>query len=115
MAHLIDQINPLEYSKPSSAFSSLAHFIIEQILSMKSAARIERRVQDLCNGCITPESLLDTSVENLRYCEVSNSKACYLRRLAEFALVNNLDELSGASDDATRATCFAVPGIGKWT
>lgn len=45
MAHLIDQIGPLEYSKPSSAFSSLAHSIIEQMLSMKSAARIERRVR----------------------------------------------------------------------
>lgn len=29
MAHLIDQIDPLEYSKPSSAFSSFAHSIIE--------------------------------------------------------------------------------------
>lgn len=56
MAYLIDQIGPLEYSKPSSAFTSLAHSIIEQMLSMKSAARIERRVQDLCNGYITPES-----------------------------------------------------------
>lgn len=59
--------------------------------------------------------LLDTSVENLRCCGVSNSMARYLRGLAEFALVNNLEELSGASDDAIRATRFAVPGIGKWT
>lgn len=29
MAHLIDQTCPLEYSEPSSAFSSLAHSIIE--------------------------------------------------------------------------------------
>lgn len=67
MAHLIDQIDTLEYSKPSSAFSSLAHSIIEQMLSMKLPALIKRWVQDLRNGCITTESLLDTSVENLRY------------------------------------------------
>lgn len=59
--------------------------------------------------------MLAASVETLRSCGVSNSKARYLRELAEFALVNNLEELSDASDDAVRATLTAIPGIGKWT
>lgn len=115
LAHLIEHIGPLEYHRPESAFHSLAHSIIEQMLSMKSAATIEGRVQALCGGTITPLTIIEASINELRSCGISGRKASNLQALAEYALEHDLEALTELSDTDIRNELLAMPGIGKWT
>ncbi len=113
--HLMKYIGDLEYSRPESAFHSLAHSIIEQMLSMKAGRAIESRLQELCDGDYTPERIADITAENIKSCGMSFRKAQSLKTLAEYALANDLEALAELPDDQVYKTLVQLPGIGKWT
>lgn len=115
LAHLIDYIGPLEYKKPESAFCSLAHSIIEQMLSMKSAATIESRISSLCGGQLSSDIIATVSLEKIRECGVSRRKASNLQALAKYANEHDLESLSLLSEENVRQELLSLPGIGKWT
>lgn len=115
LAHLIRYIGPLEYKKPESAFHSLAHSIIEQMLSMKSASTIESRISNLCGGQLSPDVIASVSPEKLRECGISRRKASNLQALAKYANENDLECLALSSEENVRRELLALPGIGKWT
>ena len=115
LAHLIDYIGPLEYSKPKSAFHSLAHSIIEQMLSMKSASAIESRIDDLCGGSISPDAIASVTINEIRDCGVSYRKASNLHSLAKYANEHNLERLALLPDEDIERELLALPGVGKWT
>lgn len=115
LAHLIAHLGPLAYRAPASAFHSLAHSIIEQMLSIKAAATIEQRVYALCENDFRPERVAALSEEDLRGCGVSARKARNLRSLAAYALGHDLEALRGRAEGDIRAELMALPGIGKWT
>ena len=97
-------------------FPSLVLFILEQQVSLASAAAAYRRVLSRI-GTMTPTGLLATTPAELREDGVSRQKDRYLRALAE-AIENgtlDLDALSTLPDDAVRAALVALPGIGTWT
>lgn len=112
---LIDRVGDLEYMRPESAFQSLAHSIIEQMLSMKVGNRIEKRLQELCGGKVTASTLIKFEIEDIRACGISARKASYLQSLAEYALANDLEELERFTDSEVSMTLQQIPGIGKWT
>ncbi len=92
--------------------------IISQQLSVKAAATIERRFQDLFEDEFpTPEAILEKSVEELREAGLSNAKAVYIRDLAQHILDGKLEFQN--FDDMDNATIIAelvaVKGIGEWT
>lgn len=115
LRHLMKHIGNLEYSRPESAFHSLAHSIIEQMLSMRVGQLIESRLRDLCGGEYTPERIVSTPVEDIKACGVSFRKAQSLQKLAEYALSNNLEALAELSDEEIHKSLIKLPGIGKWT
>ncbi|MBM6774593.1 DNA-3-methyladenine glycosylase 2 family protein [Olsenella profusa] len=109
------RIGPLEHGVPASAFHSLAHSIIEQMLSIRAAATIERRVCSLCDDDFRPETVAALGEGDLRACGMSGRKARSLVGLAAYACEHDLEVLRELSDDVVRERLCALPGVGKWT
>jgi DNA-3-methyladenine glycosylase II len=97
-------------------FPSLVLFILEQQVSLASAAAAYRKVLARV-GVMEPGRLLATTPEQLRTDGVSRQKDRYLRALAEAVHSGSLDldALEGMPDEQVRARLTALPGIGRWT
>lgn len=115
LSRLISHIGTFELSKAESAFQCVAHSIIEQMLSMKAASKIEERIRDLCQGDIAPDRVALQPVEKLKACGISMRKAKSLHDFAEYASHHDLELLTAKSEDEIRSELLARPGIGKWT
>lgn len=106
---------PPFWQRPAG-FPSLVLFILEQQVSLASAAAAYRRIKARI-GEMDPVQLLGTSAEELRADGVSRQKDRYLRTLAA-ALVEGTLALEGIQtldDDEARRQLMALPGIGRWT
>jgi DNA-3-methyladenine glycosylase II len=92
--------------------------IISQQLSVKAAATIERRFQELL-GSLTPspEAILAKSVEELRTVGLSGAKANYIRDLAQHIIDGRVrfDKLDNQTNEEIIQELTAVKGIGEWT
>ncbi len=116
LAHLLRELGDYEYEHALDPFGSLAHSVIEQMLSVKAGMTIMGRVMDLCGGGLTPESLLSVSVEDIRGAGVSTRKAQTLHALAHAWQDDaGLRDLPGLSDDEVRKRLCRIKGIGAWT
>ena len=115
MSRLIERLGPIEYYVSESGFANLAHSIIEQMLSTKVAATMDRRLRDLCGGRLAPEPLAALSVEQIRGIGVSQRKAENLHNLALTVTEEDLDALADLDDEAAEAWLMAIPGVGEWT
>lgn len=106
---------PTLWLRPAG-FPSLVLFILEQQVSLASAAAAYRKVVERL-GAMTPAALLATAPELLREDGVSRQKDRYLRALATAVEGGalDLDALVAVDDDAVRAALTALPGIGRWT
>ena len=116
LARLVEEHGiPTLWLRPAG-FPSLVLFILEQQVSLASAAAAYRKVLDRI-GTMTPRSLLASTPEDLRVDGVSRQKDRYLRALAEAVETGalDLDSLEGLDDDAVRAALTDLPGIGTWT
>ncbi|NNM47951.1 DNA-3-methyladenine glycosylase 2 family protein [Knoellia koreensis] len=107
-------IPPLWLRDPG--FASLVLFILEQQVSLASAAAAYRKVLARI-GTMSPRALLAATPEELRADGVSRQKDRYLRALAEAVESGSLDleALAGMPDDEVRARLTSLPGIGRWT
>lgn len=107
-------IPPLWLREPG--FPSLVLFILEQQVSLASAAAAYRKVLARI-GVMEPGALLATTPEQLREDGVSRQKDRYLRALAEAVESGSLDlpGLAGMPDEQVRASLTSLPGIGRWT
>jgi len=106
---------PTLWRRPTG-FASLVLFILEQQVSLASAAAAYRRVQARI-GSMTPAAVLVSSPADLRVDGVSRQKDRYLRALAEAVETGALDVdgLDQLDDQAVRTQLVALPGIGRWT
>lgn len=92
--------------------------IISQQLSTKAAAVIYGRFIAIYNGREPkPQQVLDTSDETLRAIGLSNAKVGYVKNVAEFCLVNNINDrvLQKLSDDEIIELFVQIKGVGRWT
>ena len=106
---------PPHWARPPG-FASLVLFILEQQVSLASAAACYRKVLDRIR-VMTPAALLATRQDDLRADGVSRQKDRYLRALAESIVSGalDLDGLDDLPDDEVRRRLMALPGIGRWT
>ncbi|WP_460934487.1 DNA-3-methyladenine glycosylase family protein [Phycicoccus ginsengisoli] len=106
---------PTLWLRPAG-FPSLVLFILEQQVSLASAAAAYTRVLDRV-GVMTPAAVLAATPEELRLDGVSRQKDRYLRTLATAVLTRrlDLDGLASRDDDAVRRELTTLPGIGRWT
>lgn len=117
LAEVMMESEALQTPSPSSPFESLVSAIIGQQLSVKAAATIHQRLQELLQMDITPANVLRYSLDDFRSVGVSKQKGSYLLDLAKH--FNESPEKYGAlemlSDDEVIELLTNVKGIGVWT
>lgn len=97
-------------------FPTLVHIILEQQVSLASAAAAFKRLLALASP-LTPQRFLQLDDATLRHVGFSRQKTLYVRHLAESLLEGRLDlhALDALDDDAVRSELSKVKGIGRWT
>lgn len=118
LAPIIKQIGPCTIAPHRNYYWELIDSIISQQLSVKAAATIEKRFQNLFEEEFpSPAAILAKTVEELRTAGLSNAKALYIRDLAQHVLDGKLEfEKFDDLDNVTIITeLAAVKGIGEWT
>jgi DNA-3-methyladenine glycosylase II len=88
-----------------------------QQLNGKAALMIYNRLVEAAGGEISPESIQNTTVGEMRRAGLSKQKIAYIRDLAEHAAGGSLDftALPALSDEEVIAALTQVKGIGEWT
>jgi DNA-3-methyladenine glycosylase II len=116
LARLVDEFGVPSFWQRPQGFPSLVLFILEQQVSLASAAAAYRRVSARL-GSMLPEPLLATTSEELRADGVSRQKDRYLRELARAVASGELDLplLATLDDNSVRTELTRIPGIGRWT
>ena len=118
LAPVIARVGPCTIRPHKNYYQELVDSIISQQLSVKAAAAIEKRFQELFGGEFpTPEQILTKDVEQLRAIGFSRGKAAYVRDLAQHVIDGKVkfDHLDNFTNDEVIAELTAVKGIGEWT
>jgi DNA-3-methyladenine glycosylase II len=111
------RVGPLSYRVIARPFSNMVETIVGQMLSVKAADCIIRRLYALCGGSLTPETLNGLDVPALRGIGLSGAKAGYI-----LALAGRVAEepdffglLSHFPDEEVLRRLTAQRGIGTWS
>ena len=117
LARLIERIGDIECNTHDDPFAFVVEEIVGQMLSNKVADVICDRLYSLCNGEITPDSLLPITVADLRSIGISNAKSEYILLFADAIRTGkiNLDTLANMPDDRVMQELMSLRGIGSWT
>jgi DNA-3-methyladenine glycosylase II len=115
LAPVIDEHGVLKLEPAADPFARIVTSIVNQQLSVASAAAIRERLFSSVE--ITPEGILAANERELRECGLSAGKVSYVRNVAA-AFAN--DELSIADletepNEAIIEALTAIGGIGDWT
>ncbi len=101
----------------TGGFEGLFHMIVDQQVSVASAAAIWARVSTGLDGEVTPERVLATEIPVLRGFGLSIQKATYGHEIARAQVEGRIDfdHLERLSDEEAIARLVAIKGVGKWT
>ena len=107
---------PFHDRSRKGGFETLVLLIVEQQLSLASAAAIMGRVREAV-APFTPATLLGLGEDRLRGLGLSRAKAEYCRALARAFVDGDLRpaRLARLDDEAAVAELTRVKGIGRWT
>lgn len=111
------QTPAFEWRRRIGGFEGLFHMIVDQQVSLASAAAIWARVEAGLAGDVTPERVLATDIETLRTFGLSIQKATYGHEIARAQVDGRIDfnHLERLSDEEAVARLTAIKGVGKWT
>ncbi len=116
LARIVERWGPPPLWARPPGFPTLARIVLEQQVSLRSAAALFARL-DAAIGGVTPAAVLAAGVDGLRAAGLTRQKAGYVAGLA--ARVHDgslpLDELAALPDAAVLARLTSVPGVGPWT
>lgn len=113
----IKLMRELKKTEVKNYFLELCDAIVGQQLTAKAADAIFARFLKLFPKGLKPKSVFLTKQEKLRSVGLSNSKAKYLKNLAEAVLNKslNLENLDKSSDEEIIKELVRIKGIGPWT
>ena len=86
LAKAISLVGTISYISHDDEYAFLIHEIIEQMLSIKAGRKIYERLESLCDGRITPQSVSELSDEAIRSTGTSNAKVSYIRNITDAVL-----------------------------
>lgn len=110
-------LGALCYELHEDPYAYLVHEIVEQMLSMKGAMTIYRRLESLCEGNVSPDSINALTNEQIRATGISGAKVSYIRNLTDAVESGALDfsSLPEMSDKEIIQQLTKVRGVGTWT
>ncbi len=110
---IISQYSGEKMALRGKPFETLCRSIVGQQISVKAADSVWTKVEDLCNGNINKEEIINLSNEEMRSAGLSKQKITYLKNIASSdVLTTNWGELSDA--EAIDRLC-KIKGVGVWT
>lgn len=116
LGKVIRMVGPITYEPHAdNPFPFLIHEIIEQMLSVKAGDKLFGRLETLCKGQVTPESIDALSVEEVRSTGASTTKVRYMNYAASAVLAGTLDfsRFPSMTDEAALEELVRLPGIGS--
>ena len=101
LASIIARVGPCKMAYREPTFEMLARAIVFQQLSTKAARTIYGRLEEAAGGALTPQSIQNLSVGEMRRAGLSRQKLGYIRDLAEHAISGKVDfaKLPDMSDE----------------
>ena len=116
LARVHAQTPPFEWRLRVGGFEGLFRMIVEQQVSVASAASVWARLREGMGG-ITPELLLAHDLDQLRGMGLSRQKATYGQGIARAQIAGEIDleHLANLDDEAAIASLTALKGVGLWT
>jgi DNA-3-methyladenine glycosylase II len=117
LASIIARVGPCNMAYREPSFEMLARAIVFQQLSTKAATTIYGRLEQAAGGALTPESIQNLAVSEMRRAGLSRQKLGYIRHLAEHALSGKVDFalLPAMSDEEVIESLTDIKGVGVWT
>ncbi len=117
LAGIIEQVGPYKPRYAPPTFENMVRSIAYQQLHGKAAATIFGRLLTASKPCLTPESVLRLSIEQMRACGLSKQKLSYIRDLAEKTISGdvNFETLPSMGDEDVIEHLTRVKGIGRWS
>ena len=118
LAKVISMVGPITYKTHDEVpYEFLIHEIIEQILSVKAGNKIFSRLEELCDGKITPSKVDKLTDEQIKSIGTANSKVSFIRSSTDAVLNGELDfdSLKEMNDSDVFKYLTSFRGIGKWT
>ena len=120
LARVHAETPPLEWRLRDGGFEGLLRMIIEQQVSVASAASVWAKMiagMGDAAGRITPQALLAHDADALRTFGVSRQKAGYGRDIAQAQIEGRIDleHMKRLSDEDALAALIALKGVGRWT
>jgi DNA-3-methyladenine glycosylase II len=97
-------------------FATLCESVVSQQLSVKASDTIWKRLEAICGGAVTSESIRATSLPRLQKAGLSKAKAKALKAIA--AAVEgglNLPALKKKSPEEASEALTNIWGVGPWT
>lgn len=106
-----------EWRARVGGYEGLFRMIVEQQVSVASAAAIWKRTVDGLDGAVTPDAVLAYDIETLRSFGLSGQKARYGHEIARAQVEGRIDfeHLGRLSDVEATAALVAIKGVGRWT
>ena len=116
LARVHAQTPTFEWRLRVGGFEGLFRMIVEQQVSVASAASVWARLREGMGG-ITPELLLAHDLDQLRGMGLSRQKATYGQGIARAQIADEIDleHLASLDDEAAIAALTALKGVGLWT
>ncbi len=117
LAKIIDAIGDIECTIFKDPFEFLVKEIVSQMLSKKVAIILQDRLGKKCGGYISPENIINLSVEDIRSIGISYSKSNFILNLTNAVLSEELrfSDLAFLNDSEVTKKLRSIKGIGPWT
>ncbi len=116
LARALERFGPPPLWGRQPGFATLVRIILEQQVSLASAAAVFRNLQSTVPE-MTPEHIKTLSAKGLRTLGFTRQKAAYCEGLAVSIISGqvNLAELRRMEDEAARNSLLNIRSIGPWT
>lgn len=118
MRDLIHRVGPFRLKLRRDRFQALVYSILAQQISGKAAVAIRARLEHyIAPERLSPQRVVQLTVEELRSVGISNQKGMYLLDLANRVASGELrlDRLGRLPDEKVIEALIEVKGIGVWT
>lgn len=116
LAEVIEKVGLIERKTDPELFSALVHHIVGQQISTKAQATIWERMKKSL-GAVTPETILNVSIEEIRSFGISIRKVEYIKDFAEKVHTGEFDieAAEKMEDDELIKYLTTLKGVGVWT
>jgi DNA-3-methyladenine glycosylase II len=100
----------------NNSFHALINSIIGQQISVSAANSMKTKLFSLKKN-ITPRTIKNIKITDLRKCGLSKQKILYINNIADYFLNNKIfvNEISKLDDHIIRENLIKIKGIGNWT